>query len=112
MTANRRLGSHQVRALFVAAACLLAALPAGACCPALPAGAAPASGWLTAFEDQRWPRAVGDDLYFDAASDPSTVRPPPIVRTRETLIPIELVVVVVAPVLLLLWRRRASPPSP
>lgn len=83
---------------------------------ALPEGAHAASAWLTAFEDRRWPRAAGDDLYFDASSDPAVVLPPPIVHRRETMIPLDGVAVVVLVALLFLrwWRDRGTgaPPTP
>lgn len=83
---------------------------------ALPDGAHSASAWLTAFEDHRWPRAAGDDLYFDAPSDSAVVLPAPIVYRRETMIPLDGVAVVVLVALLFLrwWRGRGpgTPPTP
>ncbi len=76
----------------------------------VPKGGSPASGWLTVFEDHRWPRAAGDDLYFDAASDPTPVVPAPIVHTRFQVIPIEgLGAVALVAVLLVRWRRSRRP---
>ncbi len=76
----------------------------------VPQGGAPASGWLTVFEDHRWPRAAGDDLYFDAASDSTAVVPPPIVHVRFQVIPIEgLGAVAIAAIFLVRWRRSRRP---
>lgn len=80
---------------------------------ALPDGASLAAGWLTVFEDHRWPRAAGDDLYFGAASDASVVLPPPIVHRREAMIPVEgIATVLLVAYLFLRWWRGRSAPTP
>ncbi len=81
----------------------------------LPAGESIGSGWLTTFEDGRWPRAAGDDLYFDAAPDAAPVVPPPIIHRLETMIPIEGIgAVALLAVLVVRWRwaTRSTGPRP
>lgn len=78
-----------------------------------PAVEAPASAWLTAFEDARWPRASEGDLFFNPTGDPAPVVPPPIVRTHEVVVPVEALLLA-AGAGLVAWRlsrraRRAAP---
>lgn len=76
----------------------------------VPKGSAPTSGWLTVFEDHRWPRAAGDDLYFSADSDPNPILPAPIVHAQIQIVPIEGIVAVALVVALPVWWRRRRRP--
>ena len=74
---------------------------------ALPRGAAPAGGWLTAFEDHAWPRPVTGDLYFGADPGPEIV-PPPVILHKSIPIPVELLVGGIG---FGLWFRRRRRPA-
>ncbi len=75
----------------------------------LPAGKAPATGWLTVFEDRRWPRASTEDLWF-APTDAQEIVPAPILHRDLVVIPIDLVFLflVLAGVLAVRFARAAQ----
>jgi hypothetical protein len=56
----------------------------------IPEVPAPATAWLTMFEDRASPRPGTDDLFFATARDRTPVRPAPIVLTRRDPIPIPM----------------------
>ena len=60
---------------------------------AVPVGEAPSTGWLTAFQDARWPRASKGDLWFAAAGQ-RRLEPDPIVYNDPVVIPIEFLLAI------------------
>lgn len=61
--------------------------------------------WLTVFEDQTWP-AGEDDLCFRSAETQASVSPPPNVRHRNLLVPLDALLLVGAPAFLVIRRGR------
>jgi hypothetical protein len=72
----------------------------------------PEGAWLTMFEDRASPRPGTDDLFFAPARDRGPVKPPPVVQTTSSKIPLPLDVIAV--VGFVVWkiakrvRRRAA----
>ncbi len=69
----------------------------------------PAQTWMTEFNDNSSPRPATDELFFSAATDQSSVKPPPNVHFNEWQFPLPfdlVLLLLIVPTAIFFWRKR------